>query len=77
MSGTLTGGKKAAATNKAKYGEDFYRNLGRKGGSVSHPETRPFSLNPVLARIAGTKGGLTGKRGKAKKTTNKEGQHED
>lgn len=33
MSGTLEGGRKAAATNKAKYGKEFYSNIGRKGGS--------------------------------------------
>lgn len=32
MPGTLEGGRKAAATNKAKYGADFYANIGRKGG---------------------------------------------
>ena len=35
MPGTLEGGRKAAATNKAKYGADFYANIGRKGGTIS------------------------------------------
>ena len=28
MSGTLEGGRKAAATDKAKYGKEFYSNMG-------------------------------------------------
>lgn len=64
MAGTRAGGKKAARTNKAKYGDDFYRELGRKGGKNSH--TGGFGANPELARIAGAKGGRISKRGKAK-----------
>lgn len=62
MSGTLEGGRKAAATNKAKYGKEFYSNIGRKGGSKSHPETRPFALNPELAKRCGRNGGKKSKR---------------
>lgn len=64
MAGTKAGGVKAAATNKAKYGEDFYRELGRKGGRNGH--TGGFAANPQLARIAGSIGGKISKRGKAK-----------
>lgn len=64
MAGTRAGGVKAAATNKAKYGEDFYRELGRKGGRNGH--TGGFAANPQLARIAGSIGGKISKRGKAK-----------
>lgn len=35
MPGTFEGGKKAAATNKARFGEDFYVHIGTKGGSIS------------------------------------------
>lgn len=35
MAGTKEGGKKAAATNKAKYGENFYAEMGRIGGKIS------------------------------------------
>lgn len=56
MAGTKAGGKKAAATNKAKYGVKFYANIGRKGGLNGH--TGGFAANPQLAKQAGRKGGL-------------------
>lgn len=67
MSGSVAGGKKAAIKNKEKWGDDFYKRIGRKGGSKSHPETRPFALNPELAKRAGRAGGAKSRRGKAKK----------
>lgn len=67
MAGTLEGGRKAAATNKAKYGSDFYAKIGRIGGSHGH--TGGFASNPELAKIAGAIGGRKSKRGKAKKNT--------
>lgn len=65
MAGTKSGGQKAAETNRKKYGTEFYRNIGRKGGKNSH--TGGFAANPELARLAGAKGGRISKRGKAKK----------
>ena len=65
MAGTKEGGRKAAITNLQKYGKDFYRNNGRKGGQNGH--TGGFAANPELAKIAGAKGGRISKRGKAKK----------
>lgn len=56
---------KAAATNKKKYGSDFYAEIGRKGGRNGH--TGGFAANPELARIAGAKGGRKSKRGPAAK----------
>lgn len=70
MAGTKIGGQKAAATNKAKYGKEFYSNIGRKGGSKSHPETRPFALDPELAKRCGRNGGKKSKRGPAKRGGN-------
>ena len=67
MSGTLEGGRKAAATNKAKYGKEFYADIGRKGGRNGH--TGGFAANPELARIAGAKGGKKSKRGPAIRLT--------
>lgn len=65
MAGNREGGLKAAATNRAKYGREFYAHIGRKGGRNGH--TGGFAANPELAREAGRKGGKISKRGKAKK----------
>jgi general stress protein YciG len=67
MSGTKEGGARAAATNMARHGNDFYKRIGTKGGSS--PKTRPagFAVNRELARVAGCKGGLISRRGKSKK----------
>lgn len=64
MAGTKAGGRKAAITNREKYGDDFYANIGRKGGANGH--TGGFASNPELAKIAGAKGGRKSKRGPAK-----------
>ncbi len=64
MAGTKAGGKKAAITNKAKHGPDFYAQIGRKGGRNGH--TGGFAANPELAKLAGAKGGRKSKRGPAK-----------
>ena len=53
---------------KEKYGEDYFRNLGKKGGKATG--IKGFALNPELARVAGAKGGSISKRGKAKKNDN-------
>lgn len=65
MSGTKAGGKKAALTNIKKYGKDFYRINGAKGGHNGH--TGGFAANPELAKIAGQKGGRISRRGAAKR----------
>lgn len=65
MVGTVAGGKKAAITNIKKYGKDFYRENGRKGGQNGH--TGGFAANPALARIAGAKGGRISRRGPSKR----------
>lgn len=59
--GTKDGGKAAAATNKARYGENFYQRIGRIGGKKG--STGGFAANRELAREAGRKGGLISKRG--------------
>lgn len=63
MSGTRAGGLKAAATNKAKYGDDFFRNIGRSGGHWKSP-TKGFGSNKEAAKEAGRKGGLKSKKNK-------------
>lgn len=67
MAGTKEGAKKAAATNRARYGENFYANIGRKGGK--NGTTGGFAANPELARQAGAKGGRISRRGPAKKAS--------
>lgn len=62
MAGTLAGGKKAAETNKRKYGENWYKLLGQKGGKRKVP--KGFAINKELAREAGRKGGLVSRRGR-------------
>ena len=60
MSGTIEGGKKAKKSNIAKYGEDFYKMIGAKGGRNGH--TGGFASNHELAKIAGAKGGRKSRR---------------
>lgn len=62
MAGTKTGGAKAAATNRAKYGSDFYARIGAMGGKVGR--TGGFYANRELARVAGAKGGRISRRTK-------------
>lgn len=62
MAGTKAGGIKAAQTNKARHGKDFYASIGKKGGHNGH--TGGFAANRELARIAGAKGGKISRRSK-------------
>lgn len=72
MPGTKEGGAKAAATNKAKYGEEFYAKIGQIGGK--NGTTGGFASNFVgkdgltgrqRARVVGAKGGRISVRGKS------------
>lgn len=75
MSGTAQGAKKASATTRAKYGENFYKEIAAKGGSVTGiskgfgKEDRTL-LERILnkprhhAQNAGRKGGYISRRGK-------------
>lgn len=69
MAGTKAGGIKASKTNKLKYGEDFYKINGKKGGQVKGV-LKGFALDPERAKKAGQKGGKISRRGKS----NKEGK---
>jgi general stress protein YciG len=60
MAGTKAGGKAAAATNKSKYGSDFYSKIGAKGGKLGR--TGGFYANRELARQAGALGGRVSRR---------------
>lgn len=64
MSGTLDGGKRAAATNKRKYEPDFYREIGAKGGKLG--KTGGFAAGEAgreRARVYGAVGGHISRRG--------------
>lgn len=89
MAGTVQGGIKARATNYERHGRDFYREIGRKGGSKS--SSGGFASQKVgkdgltgqqRAQIAGKKGGLKSKRtgvrnGEGKKREKVEDSNED
>lgn len=70
MAGTKEGGKKAAATVKTKYGDNWYAKIGKRGGQNGHTggfatmdeETGEY----LLAKRAGAIGGRISKRGRAK-----------
>ena len=66
MSGTIEGGRKAAKTNLERYGKDFYKINGAKGGRNGH--TGGFASNRELARVAGAKGGRISRRGDNKES---------
>lgn len=78
MSGTKAGGMKAAKTNLERYGADFYKRIGHKGGQNGH--TGGFAADRALARVAGAKGGRISRRGPAKNNLfrrGNEGKNED
>lgn len=60
MAGTKAGGRKAAQTNKERYGTEFYQQIGKAGGAKSR--NGGFAKNPELARIAGARGGRASRR---------------
>lgn len=65
MAGTKEGGTAAAATNKKKYGPDFYARIGAKGGSKGH--TGGFAAGKEgreRARKYGAVGGRLSRRGR-------------
>lgn len=55
MAGTTESGRKAAVTNKIRYGMDYYVVIGAQGGRAS--SNGGFYANRELARAAGRKGG--------------------
>ncbi|HYG84229.1 MAG TPA: hypothetical protein VD907_05070 [Verrucomicrobiae bacterium] len=63
MAGTKNGGLRAAATNRARHGKEFYARIGAIGGKKGR--TGGFAANRELARIAGAKGGRISRRTKS------------
>lgn len=71
MAGTIEGGRKSAATNMAKYGPDFYRNIVRRGGTNGHDGGfaskdlgKDGLTGPERAKIYGSIGGKVSRRGR-------------
>lgn len=56
MAGNTESAKRAAQTNKDKYGEDYYREIGALGGKANK-KPRWLQLHPEKAREIGRKGG--------------------
>ncbi len=61
MAGNIVGGKLAAQTNLEKYGEDFYSNIGKKGGALGH--TGGTYGDSEWAKTIGKQGGANSKVG--------------
>lgn len=85
MAGNRAGGLKAAASNKALHGEDFYKRIGSLGGKNGN--TGGFAADVdcqcgliqgahYVRQCAGKIGGWRSKRGKVKPVTHIEVQYE-
>jgi general stress protein YciG len=61
MPGTIKGGKSAGDTNKARYGEDYYRRIGAIGGKKSR---RTVEIDSEWAKLIGQLGGRPPKSGR-------------
>ena len=51
MAGTKAGGMKAAATNKAKYGKEFYARIGKKGAKMVTLAVLPLTLHLLVSLV--------------------------
>lgn len=64
MSGTKAGGQKIKETNLRKYGKNYYKEIGRKGGKAKVP--KGFAVMDKEAhKMASKKGGTISKRPKS------------
>lgn len=74
MPGTKEGAAKAVKTCMAKHGKDFYKNIGRKGGSNGKgPGYKGgFAMSHEWAVKCGSKGGSISRRSSAKKNEDKD-----
>ena len=52
MGGTREGARRAVATTKRRYGKDFYKDIGSKGGSNVPGEKRVWAKYPEKAAEA-------------------------
>ena len=67
MAGTKAGAMKAKETNLKRYGKDFYKTIGKRGGENGHG-MKGFALDKERASRAGRIGGKKSKRTPAKKS---------
>lgn len=65
MAGTKAGGIKSRNTNILRHGNDFFREIGAKGGRTKGVK-KGFAANPEVARRAGRIGGARSKRGRVR-----------
>ena len=63
MPGTAEGAKKAVETVKARKGDDFYREIGKKGGSTPTDKPKGWAAaTPEQRKEWGAAGGRKSKR---------------
>lgn len=65
MAGTKAGAAKARQRLIEKYGEDFFRHIGKRGGAKKSPLKGFGSMSAEKRIAAGRKGGTVSRRGKA------------
>lgn len=72
MAGTKEGGARAAITNKAKWGTDFYARIGKIGGhnGRGHDYTGGFADGDKGRERASIVGAIGGKKSRRGKKTN-------
>lgn len=66
MGNTKAGAKKARETMILKYGDDYYSQIGRRGGKKSNNKKGFGSMDKTKLAEAGRKGGRISKRSKTK-----------
>jgi general stress protein YciG len=76
MSGTITGGKLAAKTNKERHGDEFYKRIGSTGGAKPTTKSKGFAANHERAVMVGRLGGSISKRTKKAAVTFEEASTE-
>lgn len=65
MAGTVEGGRRAAATNKEKFGSDFYAKIGKVGGQRS--KTGGFAAGAEGRKRASYWGAIGGRKSRRNK----------
>jgi len=66
MAGTKEGGLKAAATNKKRYGKEWYKKIGAMGGKNGHTGGFAYFSHDIVSAW-GKKGGSISRRSKSER----------